>query len=876
MHGKSNSHRSKMKMALAAAALGAGLAAQADATTVGINFRYYYYGTEDSTIDTSTSDIIDGVPAGDWNNMAGIDELASSPLSFTGQTLTSPGASGVTLDYSAVNAWQSMYPPFPAQTDPIFPYIGYLDDTGAGYSVTIHGLSSILASGESYRIRALQGSDNATGFQPVKVYAGTDTTGTLLATISNSTTGSGGSLYGDTDESIWLTTDTITLVGLPRSGTLRSTLAGLVIDSGVPVTGTVVWDGDVNSTWDVATTSNWILQSDSSDATYLAGEDVIFNDAATTDGTITLSGVIAPASLTFDNSSKTYTLTGSGISGATGLTKTGTGTVTLLNANTFAGPIAVTAGTLAIGDGTTGNVSGSGDITVASAATLSLNLPSGANFPHSISDPNPLTVGGTGGLTLGGAITGGSTLTLSRNGTVTMPGSGLDTAITVQSGCNLAVTGGGWTTSFFSSASSRAIHLQSGAALTTNTHSLGGLGGALYQPVITIDAGSTWVLNAEQYMDPGNIVLNGGHIYVSTNDLRLIDGGTLVVGASTAGAVIDGSSATLHSDVNFNVADGAATNDLRVNLTGGMGESDGSHGITKSGAGQMLIESPATYTGMTTVSEGTLIVNCLSGSGTGTGAVSVSAGAVLGGFGVLSGPVSVSGSISPGPSTATLTTGALSLGGSYACDIDGMGADKLAVNGDLDLTGAALSITVGGGGATQSTYVIATYTGTLTGTFSSVSGIPSGYSLNYNTGAKQIEIALPTGYTTWLAGYPGLSDTSASADPDHDGLSNGVEFVLGGNPTTSSSDIAPTSAYDGSGNLIFTFRRTSASSYLNPTVEYSPGLDVWTTAADGTDGISITTTANFYGSGIDKVVATLPSTLAPDGKLFARLKVTVP
>jgi hypothetical protein len=56
-------------------------------------------------------------------------------------------------------------------------------------------------------------------------------------------------------------------------------------------------------------------------------------------------------------------------------------------------------------------------------------------------------------------------------------------------------------------------------------------------------------------------------------------------------------------------------------------------------------------------------------------------------------------------------------------------------------------------------------------------------------------------------------------------------------------------------------------------VQYSSDLNTWTDSANGTNGVTVVVTDDFYGAGIDKVETTLPISLAGQGKLFARLRV---
>lgn len=125
-----------------------------------------------------------------------------------------------------------------------------------------------------------------------------------------------------------------------------------------------------------------------------------------------------------------------------------------------------------------------------------------------------------------------------------------------------------------------------------------------------------------------------------------------------------------------------------------------------------------TYTGATTVKGGKLYVNGTLGST----AVTVESGALLGGKGSISGPVTIlnGATISPGFGPETLTTGTLTFNASsmllYELDTAGVVGggvnDLLVVNGNLILDGI-LSVTEGvnfGAG----TYRLINYTGTLT------------------------------------------------------------------------------------------------------------------------------------------------------------------
>jgi len=99
-------------------------------------------------------------------------------------------------------------------------------------------------------------------------------------------------------------------------------------------------------------------------------------------------------------------------------------------------------------------------------------------------------------------------------------------------------------------------------------------------------------------------------------------------------------------------------NNLNTTFSG-LIESSGA--LIKSGTGTLTLSGASTYTGTTTVMEGTLKVANRSGSSTGTGAVSIKAGKLVGG-GLIAGPVTIGighgigASLAPGQGASQPTT----------------------------------------------------------------------------------------------------------------------------------------------------------------------------------------------------------------------------
>ena len=191
----------------------------------------------------------------------------------------------------------------------------------------------------------------------------------------------------------------------------------------------LVWAGDGSANlWDTGVSSNW-LNGVNFDRFY-TGDTNNFTDSSTNQN-VTISGVVTPGAV-FVNSSSNYTFAGSGdISGLTGLTKTGTGDLTVLTVNGYSGVTAINGGTLSVSNlATSGS---SSPIGAATSAATNLVLNTGTleylGSGNKTTDHGAtLQVGGgtfsvavpTVTLTLSGTLTGAGSLTKTGNGQLTL------------------------------------------------------------------------------------------------------------------------------------------------------------------------------------------------------------------------------------------------------------------------------------------------------------------------------------------------------------------------------------------------------------------------------------------------------------------------
>jgi autotransporter-associated beta strand protein len=182
----------------------------------------------------------------------------------------------------------------------------------------------------------------------------------------------------------------------------------------------------------------------------------------------------------------------------------------------------------------------------------------------------------------------------------------------------------------------------------------------------------------------------------------------------------------------------------------------GSSGLQKVGAGTLILSGSSTFTGETSISGGSLLVN----GALGNTAVTVASGAILGGSGVINGPVNVlsGGIVAPGNSFGTLTViGGYSLANDSILNFEfdptnttpGGGFNDL-ITGVTDLTLDGI-LNISGSGdwtaaTTNSSWRLFDYSGTLTNNTLSLGSTPSlggGRSFEIDTStANQVNLVI--------------------------------------------------------------------------------------------------------------------------------------
>jgi autotransporter-associated beta strand protein len=525
--------------------------------------------------------------------------------------------------------------------------------------------------------------------------------------------------------------------------------------------GTITWTGNSNGSWD-STTHNWLYANAS--ATYQNGDSITFGNTSG-NSVLYLTQNVSPGNMTFNATNVNYAIGGIGsITGNTGLTYNGDGnTLSIGVQNSFTGTTTINNGTLIIVSpgnlGTSNVVINSGTLS-ATAYGNSYTLTSGATTLGLGSNTFTVSTGNTGTIVLAAAMNLGP---ITGGGTVYLDATGAGTGVKAVNFC------GTWGGNF------------------TGTINITGTTGALI----------TAHYNGGSPSFDGNL----GNATVNLNNVGICSwdnsgGNTFTFGTlnGTSTVSIEGSAYAGGMTVSIG---GLNTNSVFAgSITNSLG--GGNTALIKTGTGSLTLSGSSNYSGATTVSKGSLIVNGLvSGSGN---AITVASGASLGGTGSIVENLSVSS------------------GGGMLLSATG----SPGVTGTVSFAGSVTVAPQGPGVLGPGTYTLLTYSGTESGTptftFVSPKGINQTATFN-NSVAGQITATIsgPPAAPTALTATPGSSQVSLSWTASPSATSYLIQRgTSSGGETTVVSGTVTSSTYTDTGvanGLTYYYIVTASNSY---------------------------------------------------------------
>ena len=353
-------------------------------------------------------------------------------------------------------------------------------------------------------------------------------------------------------------------------------------------------------------------------------------------GSGSYAGAIANSGTLNYNSSANQTLSGV-ISGTGALQKNNSGTLTLRStvANTYSGGTTINDGIVSLGTGGgvtsdqdalgTGSVSvnsggelrlwisNTGSYTIDNAFTLNGGTVHGEDGIYDLSGAMTLAAGGgtlsgkwSGkGITVSGTISGTGALTIDEKaggngGEVILTANNNFTGGTTVDGGTLKLTGSG-------RIGNGGLTVNNGGTLSVATNAFNSLGGA-----ITLNEGGTLSTdstgqNAHNIIDA--IAINGGTLTSSGNSYsegNWIFNDDVTVGGSALSTISGLAVGSKGGGGIFNVADSVSGAGTDLLVTAAMVDAIGGSLLTKTGAGTMTLSSNNSYTGTTTINQGTL------------------------------------------------------------------------------------------------------------------------------------------------------------------------------------------------------------------------------------------------------------------------------
>jgi len=456
--------------------------------------------------------------------------------------------------------------------------------------------------------------------------------GTLTTGGNNSSTNFSGSMTGSG--------------GLTKMGSSTFTLSGSVDNSGPTlVSAGTLQAGVVNAF------------SNASTVTVSGGAVLDLNNFNQVIGSLAGAGSVTleTATLTVGGNNSSNLFSGIISSTGGGVTKAGSGILTLSGVNSYSGPTAIQGGTLQMGAAsavpatalsvavnaildlnsfnlTLPSLTGSGEVVLGSA-TLTVNNSSADTFSGVISEFGGLTKGGAGTFTLTGVNTYSGPTTINL-GTLQMGVAGAvpSSAVSVAAGATFdlnnfndtiaSLTGLGDVT-----LGSATLTLN-GSSPTTFDGVISGSGNLIYSGSSIFQLGGTNLYTGATTISSGTLALASPAGAIATSTSLTVNGTFDVsqVASATIQDLLDGFGTISVGSSTLTLGTSASTTWSGVIQDGGLGGGSGGN-VIKEGSGTLTLEGLNNFTGTLSIQDG--VVNIANGAQMGTGHIILQNGGTL-------------------------------------------------------------------------------------------------------------------------------------------------------------------------------------------------------------------------------------------------------
>lgn len=345
-------------------------------------------------------------------------------------------------------------------------------------------------------------------------------------------------------------------------------------------------------------------------------------------------------------------------------------------------------------------------------------------------------------------------------------------------------------------------------------------------------------IGADGALGTGTVTLIGGTLASASGAARILTNSVALSGDVTLGESAIGTGDLTLSNVSLGAANRTITVSNNLSTITGITSGGPGAGLTKTGTGTLALAGANTYSGDTTISNGSLHI-----------ATAGSLAFVIGGNGTNN---SITGS------------GTLVANGAFAMDLSAASTNS----------GDTWTIVANSVGASYGTnFLVTGFNGAGGNWTNSTNGVD--YIFQQSTGVLTVGAPATNNYASWVTYWqgvnPGFTNTAGTDDPDGDSFDNNKEFAFDGNPTIGTPALLK--AVKSGTNAVFQFiARKNPPGGVTYQVEHTTNLAAgpWTNSS-----VTVSNATDQSGLNIPADYERREFTVPASGSDFFRVQATV-